>query len=160
VLTRRPDKGLRRAVADLAALTTEDIQAVLAGLEERQRESIEALLASYRGEPARSVSVVHLEQQTGESIAIIGLSPWLAARIERRSQSESSRPGAFAAMSGVEAREAGMAYTITPTAFEALRTSAARLQRETSADVNERPSVGGARAKSAGTRFPIRRPKP
>lgn len=120
----RSERALRRLVAELAMTTPEDIEAVLAGLDERQRGTVEALLAAYRGEPVESAP----QPINGEAIRIEGVSPWLALRLETRTQSGGARPGSLTEMSTAEMREAGMAFTITPTTFEALRSAAATLQ--------------------------------
>jgi hypothetical protein len=76
---RPSDRALRRLVAELATVAPEDVQAILAGLEESQRETVEALLAGYQGEPE---VVVPLPVWTPPATARIeGLSPWLEARL-------------------------------------------------------------------------------
>lgn len=82
------DRPLRRMVAKLARASEEDIQSVLAGLEEKQRETVEALLAAYRGQtPARTST-----SPAAPAIDITaGLSSWLALRVQPI-ESDSSHP--------------------------------------------------------------------
>jgi hypothetical protein len=111
-------------VVELAAASPEDVEAILGELGIRARERVEALLSEYRGEviplatatPAKAIA---------QPITIEGLSPWLAARLDRRAQTTAARPGSLSASTATEARELGIDYSMTQTAFEALRTAAA-----------------------------------
>lgn len=145
---RRLDKTLRRMVTELAMASPEDVEAILDELDTRARQRVETLLAEYRGEviPLPNASRV---TAAAEPIAIDGLSPWLAARLERRTQTVAGRPGSLT--SAADARELGVDYSITQTAFEALR-SAAQATQETGKDRAPAPWSGPARRALLGRR--------
>lgn len=103
---RPSDRALRRLVAELATVAPDDVQAILAGLEESQRETVEALLASYQGEP--EVVVTPPVWTSPASSKIEGLSPWLETRLN-----------------GPD-----MEFAMTPAARQALNACAADLQPE------------------------------
>lgn len=86
------DRALKRLVADLAAQRAEDVEAVLDQLDARQREKVQAMLASYLGpiEPPVDPEPVNV-RRTIDYAKIDGLSPWLAARLHR-SQSAGETP--------------------------------------------------------------------
>ncbi|MGE5566066.1 MAG: hypothetical protein ACM3YN_07930 [Parcubacteria group bacterium] len=145
---RRPDKTLRRMVADLAMASPEDAKAILDELDARARQRVEALLAEYRGEVA-PLSRAAPVNAIAQPIAIDGLSPWLAARLDRRTQTTAGRPGSLT--SAAEARELGVDYSITQTAFEALR-SVAAATREAAKERTPAPWSGPARKALLGRR--------
>lgn len=127
---KQSDRKLRRLVADLAGATPEDIQAVLSGLEESQRERVEALLAEYGGErpgrPAPAAGAL--------SPVLQGLSPWLADRLARAALASADRRD--------EARiwaTRDLGFSMTPTALSALHKATLSLRAET-------PSTGQAAA--------------
>lgn len=123
---RRPatDRTLRRIVAELATTTDEDVDAVLAQLDERHRGAVRTLLADYLGEVGRQAS----PQPAAATRDLDGLSPWLRFRIDPRDPSTASRNGAVASTRhGQNSRDAMARFSMTPAALEALRASAQAL---------------------------------
>lgn len=121
------DRKLRRLVADLAGATPEDIQAVLSGLEESQRERVEGLLAEFAGDepprPVRAAAPRGPARRDGPSLD--GLSPWLLDRLAR------------AGLTAADAAESlriwtahDLGFGMTPTATDALRKAALELRAE------------------------------
>ena len=73
--SRKPDRALRRLVAELASEREEDVEAVLALLDPWQCAAVQALLDDYSGAPAPPAA----DQPDWR---IEGLSPWLLRRLE------------------------------------------------------------------------------
>lgn len=119
----RPDRALRRLVADLANARGDDIAAVLAKLDAQQRRTIETLLAEYRG------AVVSVPVQPTapapprpEADAFDGVSSWLAARV-------SDRPASAAPLRlGPDAGGPSLEHAMTASALAALRAAAATVR--------------------------------
>lgn len=75
---RRPDRALRRAVADLARLHPDDAGAVLGALDPDDRARIDALVAEFHGRPVPAEPAVEAEPVW----VYEGASPWLLLRID------------------------------------------------------------------------------
>lgn len=103
---RRSDRVLKRAVADLARLHPDDVEAILGALDPAEKVRIERLVAGFSGEPAAESAPPE------EPVWIYeGVAPWLLDRIE---------PDAKAAT------RAGRDFVLmTPASGEALRAAAA-----------------------------------
>ena len=76
----RSDRTLRRLVAELAAASDEDVEAVVAELSPLHRRRITALLASFVGEPEPIAPTAHAPDLSTPKL--VGLSPWLEARLD------------------------------------------------------------------------------
>ena len=99
------ERALRRLVSRLAQASDEDIQAILAGLEERQRETVEGLLKSYQG-ATQATATAPSPPPLARDVTL-GLSPWLANRVV-----------------GGPSTEDGVVFQMTPAAAAALRKAA------------------------------------
>jgi hypothetical protein len=75
---RRPDRALRRAVADLARLHPDDAGAVLGALDPDEKARIDALIAEFHGRPPAAEPAPEAEPVW----AYQGASPWLLLRID------------------------------------------------------------------------------
>ena len=127
------DRNLRRLVAELATTTKDDVAAVLAGLEERQRERVEALLAEYRGPEASPAGGGDRRQP----VIVSDLSPWLADRWAR-SNLDGARGGeATQIWSGHD-----LSYSMTPTALAALREAVLSVERSAPPTSDQATSAG------------------
>ncbi len=115
-----PDLALRKLVAELADASAEDVEAILQELSAPRRDQVRALFDEMRGQtlappikapqpdPAPSGAAVRLG-----AARMRGLSPWLAARLDRAGGRESaSKP------------PAGGDFTMTKPALAALQASA------------------------------------
>ena len=71
------ERSLRRLVAQLAAAAPDDIEAVLAELDDDQRARIHELLKSYEGQGASPAS----PRPSTTTLSTEGLSGWLALRV-------------------------------------------------------------------------------
>jgi len=118
------ERQLRRVVAELAGATPEDIQAVLSGLEESQRERVEALLAVFNEETGAPPSPAAPE---ADATTLARLSPWLRARLAR-----GEMPAMRSGEAGQVWRSHDLGFNMTPAALEALVGAADHL-RETGA---------------------------
>jgi hypothetical protein len=119
MLSPRPDRALRRLVADLSEARSEDVAAVLAQLDPAQRRKVEALLIAYRGGGvAAPVQVVAHAPPAPDPFE--GVSPWLAARLSER------RPLRLAA----DTAGPGLEHAMTAPALAALRSVAAEVRPE------------------------------
>lgn len=76
---RRPDRALRRAVADLARLHPDDLGMILDALEPAEKARIDALVAEFSARPAPRPAA---EPEAEPVWAYEGVSPWLRARID------------------------------------------------------------------------------
>jgi hypothetical protein len=82
------ERAVRRAVAELAAARTDDIDAVLSALDERQRQRVEALLGEYSGAERDHAAAPEPESERGgeairNELDIDDLGSWLAARVNK-----------------------------------------------------------------------------
>lgn len=127
------DRNLRRLVAELATTTKDDVAAVLAGLEERQRERVEALLAEYRGPEASPVG----RGDRRQPVMVSELSPWLADRWARSNLDEAHRVEATQIWSGHD-----LSYSMTPTALAALREAVLSVERRAPSTPDQATSAG------------------
>jgi hypothetical protein len=75
---RRPDRALRRAVADLARLHPDDAAAVLGALDLDEKAKVDALIADFQGRPLAVAPAPEAEPVW----AYEGVSPWLLLRID------------------------------------------------------------------------------
>lgn len=124
-----PDRELRRLVADLAAASADDVEEILADLDDGQRARVRAMLADYLGEPVGIPKAPPPPEPPPPVViaALVGLSPWLGARLAR-----SVEPGL--GISGrrrdprADVREPFMTFSMTPTALAALQSAARDLQ--------------------------------
>ena len=103
---RPSERALRKLVADLAGRPKADIRAVLASLGADERTRVEALMAEYRGEGARSGP--RAAETSAASINVEGFSPWLAARVRSAADGAPATdfamtPHALAALKSVSA---------------------------------------------------------
>lgn len=105
---RRPDRALRKLVAELAIVHPDDLGAILKGLDEEEQARVEALLAEYR---TKTVTLdLAPEEAAPPKWGIEGASPWLMERIEP-------------SPAGGGSAEAG-SFSMTETAQAALRAAA------------------------------------
>lgn len=123
MLSQRPERALRRLVADLSQAQAEDVAAVLAQLDPSQRHKVEALLAAYRGgatvTPIQTVAHAPAGPEPETPEIFEGVSPWLAARLgERRA---------------LRLAEAGLDHAMTAPAVAALRAVAGEVGPQASA---------------------------
>lgn len=88
---RRTDHGLRRMVADLAMLGSDDINAILDSLDTGERSRVERLLDTYVGKGGHGLPAV---RPLRSGLEAAGLSPWLA---ERMSQDGGQHQGSMTA---------------------------------------------------------------
>lgn len=126
-----PDRELRRLVADLAAASADDVEEILADLDDGQRTRVRVMLADYLGEPVGIPKAPPPPEGSPPPpvviAALVGLSPWLGARLAR-----SVEPGL--GISGrrrdarADVREPFMTFSMTPTALAALQSAARGLQ--------------------------------
>lgn len=103
---RRSDRALKRAVADLARLHPDDVEAILGALDPPEKARIERLVAGFPGGPAPASAPPEEAPWIYE-----GVSPWLLDRID-----PDAKAGARAARDFV---------LMTPASGEALRAAAA-----------------------------------
>lgn len=110
---RRSERALVRAVADLARLHPDDVEAILGALDPHEKARIDRLAAGLSGRAAA-------EDEADEAPvwAYEGVSPWLLERID-----PDAKPGARAA------RDRDFVL-MTPAATEALRAAAAPFRSE------------------------------
>lgn len=103
---RRSDRALKRAVADLARLHPDDVEAILGALEPHEKARIDRLVAGFSGPAAAGAS----EPEQEPVWTYDGVSPWLLDRID-----PDARSG-----------RAGRDFVLmTPASGEALRAAAA-----------------------------------
>lgn len=112
--------SLRRVVANLAAVPSEDLELILADLSADQRSRVESLLEAYRtGAPEPERAAISRRR-----FSDLGLSPWIVERLEfPRDPSVLSAP----------------TFVATPRAVEALQACAADIWP----DVERPPLLGG-----------------
>lgn len=127
-----PDRRLRRLVADLAVAPPEDIEQILADLDEGQRARVRALLADYLGAPtptsASAVAAIPAPPAPPVGVAsLAGLSPWLGARLARSVEPSLGITGRRRE-TRADAREPFMTFAMTSTALAALQAAARELQ--------------------------------
>jgi hypothetical protein len=121
-----PDRAVRRLVADLAATRPEDIEAILDELDDGQRSRVRTLLGEYLG--AHQAPAAGMPVERPRPVVIEGLSPWLAARLERAQPAGVApprrRPGRPRDQFG---RDMGLTFDMTPGALETLHACAAAI---------------------------------
>ncbi len=128
---RESDRALRRLVAELATVSAEDVEDILSQLKEPDAREVRTLLASYLAADGDSPGPVSPEPGPPLPIRIDGLSPWLSARLGSASDSTTPRRRSGARPSlDPYGRDAGLAFSMTPVALDALRSCAAALQLE------------------------------
>lgn len=127
------DRNLRRLVAELATTTKDDIAAVLAGLEETQRERAEALLAEYRNPGASAAG----PGDRRAPAALGDLSPWLVDRWARSNLEEARAGEAMQIWSGHD-----LTCAMTPTALAALREAVLSVERRAPSTSDQATSAG------------------
>jgi len=120
---RPADRALRRILAELAATTTEDVEAVLDILEDDQRRRVAELLAAYIGGEAPPEPPVRPRPPAAPRLP--GLSPWLALRMRLALKLDDKPPATRSVWLGPPAR--GQVVAMTPTAMKALAACAAGL---------------------------------
>jgi hypothetical protein len=74
---RGPDRALKRAVAGLARLHPDDVEAILGALDSREKSRVDALVAGLAGGAAAEDAAEAQPEWAYESV-----SPWLLARID------------------------------------------------------------------------------
>jgi hypothetical protein len=107
---RRSDRALKRAVADLARLHPDDVEAILGALDPHEKERIDRLVAGFSGpapESAPPEDPVWIYE---------GVSPWLLDRIDPDAKAGTRAGRDFVLM--------------TPASAEALRAAAAPFRTE------------------------------
>ncbi len=110
------DRALRRAVAQLAAAASEDIEAVLQELDPRQRETVLGLL----GELVGGAGAAPDDGDDAAAVARrIGLSPWLVTRVCGEAPGQRGVNLRGDAITAAVQRD----FVMTPTAAAALRAS-------------------------------------
>jgi hypothetical protein len=82
MLRRRPDRALRRAVADLARLHPDDAGAVLGALDPEDKARIDALIAEFHGRPVPAPNPAQPAVEAEPAWVYEGASPWLLLRID------------------------------------------------------------------------------
>lgn len=106
---RPADRALRKMVAELAVMRSEDVEAILADLGAEQRARVNGLLAEYRGiapKPAARATKPGLAPAPGLD-AIDGLSDWLAVRIRAAANHADSLAWPALGMAGFAMTDAG-----------------------------------------------------
>jgi hypothetical protein len=136
---------LRGLIAELAAASDEDVEAVLSQLGALHRDSVRRLIGEARGvrasaPPARTTAQAEAKPA---ALRLEGFSPWLAARLERAiDPSAPLQPTPRARRSKLDdpVLEASMRYSMTPGALHALHGCATPLA--TAAEATEsRPGL-------------------
>jgi len=129
VSVRAADQSLRRLVAEIAGASSSDVEAILTELDPEQAERTRTLLREYLGEePAPMAPPVAEPQPMGPQaiVSLAGLSPWLAARLERSAAPEAEAPP--------RPRPDGVApFAMTPRALASLQAAAGAVQPSPSA---------------------------
>lgn len=74
---RPPDRALKRAVAGLARLHPDDVEAILGALDPAEKARVDSLVAGFAG-----VAAVENLPETQPLWAYESVSPWLLARID------------------------------------------------------------------------------
>jgi hypothetical protein len=76
----RPDRALKRAVADLARLHPDDAEAVLGALDPDEKARVDALIADHEGRPPAPAP--QAQPEAAPVWTYDGVSPWLLLRID------------------------------------------------------------------------------
>ena len=111
---RGRERALKRAVADLARLHPDDVEAILGALDATEKTRVERLVAGFAGGPPPEPSPPDEPVWTYE-----GVSPWLLDRIDPEARS-GARPGRDFVL-------------MTPASAEALRAAAMPLRTQVGA---------------------------
>jgi hypothetical protein len=109
---RPADRPLRKLVAELAAMRSDDVEAILADLSGDQRARVNALLAEYRGIAPRSPALAAAPAPD----VIEGLSDWLAVRIRAAASQADSLSWPQLSMTDFAMTEAGRAALLAAAA--------------------------------------------
>lgn len=122
-----PDRALRQLVADLSQARPDDVEAVLDDLSEDQQARVRRLLREYLGEPPAPAELPGPPARA--RVRLRGLSPWLAARLDKASGEPAEPPGPSTVRRGLRARAAPPAFNMTPHALAMLLDSAEAVAR-------------------------------
>jgi hypothetical protein len=130
---RRSDRALKRAVADLARLHPDDVEAILGALDPREKARVDRLVAGFSGPAPESVP-------PEDPVWVYeGVSPWLLDRIDPDAKTGARPSRDFVLM--------------TPASGEALRAAAAPFRsRSGGRDKRGATLVGRAIALLVGAR--------
>jgi hypothetical protein len=130
-----PDQALRRLVADLAQTEPGDVEAILGGLESPQAARVRRLLADYVGQDAgpRAARPAPDPQPAPAVVNVIGLSPWLAARLGH--EPRLALDPAVRGTGPVAVPEPVAVFNMTSAALDSLRDAALAVQPRAAAPV-------------------------
>lgn len=123
MIRRRPERDLERAVAGMARLHPDDVEAILDSLEPHERRRVQALLAG----PDAAETIAEPAPAQEPKWAYEGVSPWLLDRIDPE---------------GKAGRRPGRGFVLmTPASTEALRTAAAPFRADTNGKGRRGPAL-------------------
>jgi hypothetical protein len=88
----RPDKALRRLIAELATASPGDVQEILAGLDFKQRQIAGRLLIEYSGQSDPTPHESPAQEFPAPLLVIDGLSTWLGRRLVTTVAAKGTRP--------------------------------------------------------------------
>lgn len=149
MLRGRPDRDLRRLVAELAATSAEDLEAILSGLDPAQRQQVGGLLADYSGAPEAAESLPPPPAPKPPP-RLSGLSPWLAARLRQAGRLDAAHASRPAGQPDAGGRLPGNVVAMTPTALRTLRACAETLEAERRPPDRPDAAAGGLLGKVRG----------